>query len=192
MRRPALVLISVTVLLALAGCSSSEDDGSAGTTSTSTTSTSEASTTSSTAGPSTTQAGTPACTTGQLEAELGPSNAGAGQVYAPLVLRNTGSTACEAKGFPGVSLLDASGTQIGQPATREGGEGASVLLEPDAVASANLHTTNEGIGPACDPASARIRVFPPDQTEAITFSATFTACGGFTVSTLVAGDTGNA
>jgi hypothetical protein len=194
MRRPALAVIPLTALaavLTLAGCSSSSDDSSGDTTSSSTTSTTTGeSTTSSTASTSTTRSGPPTCTSSQLEAELGPSNAGAGQVYAPLILRNVGSSACQVKGFPGVSLLDSSGVQIGQPATREGAEGTEVLLQPGGAASATLHTTNQGIGPSCDPPSTQIKVFPPDQTEALTATATFTACGGFTVSTLVAGETG--
>jgi hypothetical protein len=191
MRRSVLVPLSVAALLAVAGCSSSGDDASGDSSTTTSTSTTEAPTSSTTAGSSsTTSAGTQTCTTGQLEARLGPSDAGAGQVYAPLVLRNTGTAACQVKGFPGVSLLDASGSQIGQPATREGAEGGTVVLLPGGAASATLHTTNEGIGGPCDPASSQIKVFPPDQTESITFSASYTACGGFSVSTLVEGDTG--
>ena len=96
------------------------------------------------------------------------------------------------RGFPGVSVLDGSGNQIGQPATREGSEGTDVVLQAGGVASAMLHTTNVGIGPSCDPTSAQMKVFPPDQTAALTFSAEYTVCGGFTVTTLVPGDQGTA
>jgi hypothetical protein len=194
MRRSALLLAPIAVAaLALAGCGSSDDDASGDTsTSSSTTSTTRASTTTTGAGTGTTAAPTPSCTATQLEGELGPTNAGAGQVYAPLILRNTSSTSCEVRGFPGVSLLDASGTQIGEPATREGAEGGTVLLQPGGVASATLHTTNEGIGGACDPVSTQMKVFPPGQTASIDFSAAYTACGGFTVTSLVPGDTGTA
>ena len=95
------------------------------------------------------------------------------------------------RGFPGVSLLDAAGNQLGDPATREGTEGASISLAPGASASATLHTTNEGIGgTTCTPQSERMKVYPPGQTSALVFSATYTACGGFSVTTLVPGDTG--
>jgi hypothetical protein len=189
-RTTALAILPVAAVALLAGACSS-DDKAADTTTTSTTST-KASTTSSTAAgsTSTTKAGTPACSSGELAGELGPSNAGAGQVYNPLVVRNTGTTTCEVHGFPGVSLLDGSGNQIGEPATREGNEGAAVVLKPGESASATLHTTNEGVGPTCSAPAAQIKVFPPNQTQALTFPATYTACGGFSVTTMVAGANG--
>lgn len=54
-----------------------------------------------------------------------------------------------------------------------------------------LHTSAAGLGPSCEPASAQIRVYPPDNTVALTIAASYTACGGFQVSTLVAGTAGN-
>ena len=72
-------------------------------------------------------------------------------------MRNTSTTTCEVRGFPGVSLLDGSGNQIGEPATREGNEGAAVVLKPGESASATLHTTNEGVGPPAPPRRRRSR-----------------------------------
>jgi hypothetical protein len=194
MRRSTFLLPAIPLLVLGAACSSDSDDSSSTTTSApATTSSTTAPTTTTTGGSSSsTTAGTPSCEASQLAAELGPSNAGAGQVYQPLILRNTGSSPCIVLGFPGVSLLDGSGTQIGQPATREGSEGSAVVLQNGGVASAMLHTTNEGIGPSCDPTSAQMKVFPPDQTADLTFAAEYTACGGFTVTTIVAGDQGSA
>ncbi len=112
-------------------------------------------------------------------------------MYTPLVLTNTGTRTCELRGFPGVSILDASGTQIGQPAGREGTEGATVSIAPGKTASATLHTTNAGVGGStCTAVSAKMKVFPPDDTAALTFNASYTACSGFQVSTLVAGSAG--
>jgi ABC-type transport system substrate-binding protein len=194
MRRSTFLLPAIPLLVLGAACSSDSDDSSSTTTSApaTTSSTTATSTTTTGGGGSSTTAGTPSCSTSELAAELGPSNAGAGQVYQPLILRNTGSSTCVVIGFPGVSLLDGSGVQIGQPATREGNEGSAVVLQPGGVASAMLHTTNEGIGPSCDPTSTQMKVFPPDQTAELTFAAEYTACGGFTVTTLVAGDQGAA
>jgi hypothetical protein len=189
MRRSALVLLVPLAALGLA-CSSSKDDAGSGTTTT----TAAGSTTTTAGGgggsTTTTKAGPTACAASSLSAELGQTNAGAGQVYQPLVLRNTGQAACELRGFPGVSVLDSAGTQIGQPATRDGAEGASVTLQPGGAASATLHTANGPIGGPCDPASASMKVFPPGSTEAVTFAASYTVCGGFTVTTLVAGADG--
>ena len=192
MRRVTAIAALPVVALALVGLSCSSDKKATEDT-TSTTSTTAATTTSTAAGiTTTTKAGTPACTSSELQAELGPSDAGAGQVYAPLILRNTSTKTCEVTGFPGVSVLDGSGTQLGAPATRDGAEGGSVLLQPGGVASATLHTTGEGISGSCEPTSAQMRVFPPNQTEAITFAASYTVCGGFSVTTMVPGDTGQA
>jgi ABC-type transport system substrate-binding protein len=189
MRRSALALLVPLAALGLA-CSSSKDDAGSGTTTT----TAAASTTTTAGGgggsTSTTKAGPTACAASSLSAELGQTNAGAGQVYQPLVLRNTGTAACELRGFPGVSVLDSAGTQIGQPATRDGAEGAAVTLQPGGAASATLHTANGPIGGPCEPASATMKVFPPGSTEALTFAASYTVCGGFSVTTLVAGADG--
>ena len=197
MRRLRLLLLALfAIAMVASACSSDSDDSSPDTTTsvstTEATTSSSGVTTTSTGATSTTAGGPTACATNQLHAELGPSNAGAGQIYVPLILRNTSSTTCEVRGFPGVSLLDGSGNQIGQPATRDGGEGAAVSLAPGQAASATLHTTSAGIGPSCDPASTQMKVFPPNQTAEITFAAQYTACGGFSVTTLVAGEAGTA
>src|SRR6478736_645998 len=114
MRRSALLLLVPLATLGLA-CGSSKDDTGSGTTTT----TAAASTTTTAGGggggasTTTTKAGPATCAASSLSAELGQTNAGAGQVYQPLVLRNTGTAACELRGFPGVSVLDSAGTQIG-------------------------------------------------------------------------------
>ena len=126
-----------------------------------------------------------------MKASLGDTQGGAGQRYTVLVLTNTGSSSCELRGFPGVSLLDGTGKQLGQPAAREGTEGSLVTLAPGGAASTTLQTSAEGMGAACEPTSTQLRVFPPDNTVALTFSAAYVACGGFRVSTLVPGSAGN-
>jgi len=95
------------------------------------------------------------------------------------------------RGFPGVSLLDQNDNQIGQPATREGAEGSVVSLAPNGSASALLHTSN-GIGGSgtCTPRASAIRVYPPDNTEAIMVPSEFVACGGMSISTAVSGISG--
>ena len=115
---------------------------------------------------------------------LGQADAGAGQLYVPIVFVNTSSNACEMRGFPGVSLLDQNSNQIGQPATREGAEGS-------VVTSALLHTSN-GIGGSgtCTPRASAIRVYPPDNTEAIIVPGEFVACGGMSISTVISGISG--
>ena len=118
-------------------------------------------------------------------------DAGAGQVYVPIEFINTSSEPCELRGFPGVSLLDQNNNQIGPPATREGAEGSVVSLAPNGSASALLHTSN-GIGGSgtCTQRASALRVYPPDNTEAIIVPSAFVACGGMSISTVVSGISG--
>jgi hypothetical protein len=187
MRLLRLAIIVATVSgLALTGCGSDSTNANS-TSSTGPSTTKPAGSTSSTRA----TVASIHCATNELSASLGNPNAGAGQVYTPLVLTNTGNRTCELRGFPGVSVLDASGNQIGQPASREGSEGATVSIAPGKTASATLHTTNQGVGgSSCSAQSSKMKVFPPDDTVALTFAAGYTVCGGFQVSTLVAGSAG--
>ena len=182
MRRSPLVALAVALTVVLVACSGGKKDANSSSTSTTTT----------TVATSTTRATTASthCTTAQLKASLGQADAGAGQVRTPLILTNTGSAACELRGFPGVSLLDASGKQMGQAAGREGTEGATVVLKPGGTASATLHT-NSGVAGSCTGPSTALRIYPPDNTQAIELPTQFTICGTFMVTTLVAGTAGN-
>ena len=185
----AALVLSACILLGAAACGSGSKDSAPANDSSPTT----ASTASTTTTVPTTNANVSSthCPTDQLRGGLGESQSGAGQRYTTLVLTNTGTRACDLREFPGISLLDQNGKQIGQPASREGAEGPTVVLQPGGSASTVLHTSAPGLGPSCDPASAQIRVYPPDNTAALTVTANYTACGGFRVSTLVAGTTGN-
>ncbi|WP_051951883.1 DUF4232 domain-containing protein [Actinacidiphila yeochonensis] len=133
---------------------------------------------------------TPMCATSQLSVSLGGSDAGAGQLYHTLVFTNTGSTTCHLTGYPGVSLLDASGRQIGQPADRDPRTYSPVVLAPGAAASDTIHTANR-IG-SCLPDSVKVKVYPPGNTASTTVSGAVAICSGtFTVTPLAAGDDGN-
>ena len=177
-----VVALATLLVLGASACNGGKKDANSST---------STSTTSSTVATTTTRATTADahCATTQLKATLGQPDAGAGQVRTPLVLTNTGSAACDLRGFPGVSLLDASGKQMGQPAGREGSEGTTVVLKPGGSATATLHT-NSGIAGNCTGPSVALRIYPPDNTQAIELPTQYTACGTFMVTTLVAG-TGN-
>lgn len=192
MRHRLVVLALVTLLsLAIAACgSNSSNTATSSSSSSSSTTAANKSTTTSAPTTSTTKSGNH-CSTEQLKGSLGETQSGAGQRYTVLILSNTGTKTCELRGFPGVSILDASGKQLGAPASREGTEGPTVSLAPGASASATLHTSAQGIGAACEPISTQLRVYPPDNTAALTFAAAYSACGGFRVSTLVGGTAGN-
>lgn len=180
------VIVAIAALSLLMGCGSSGSGSSA-----STSTTAAGSSTTKPAAPSTTISPT-LCTTTQLQASLGQTEAAAGQIYVPIVFVNTGTKPCELRGFPGVSLLGPDGTQIGQPATRNGAEGPSVTLAPNGTASALLRTANSTGGTSnCTTAASSIRVYPPDNTGAILISSTLSACSGMSIGTVVAGPTGN-
>ncbi len=119
------------------------------------------------------------CHTNELQASTGPPSPGAGQIYVPLILKNVGTRQCSVAGYPGVSLLDASGNQIEQPATRETGfPSNAVRLAPGATASAALHTIDAGIAPGgCWATSASVKVFPPNELDALTAPLQLRVCG---------------
>jgi len=74
---------------------------------------------------------TPACTNVDLTASYHHSDAGAGHSYGWIVLRNTSGHACHTGGYGGVSYVgDGNGTQIGAPAVRLPGMGATDVLAP--------------------------------------------------------------
>jgi hypothetical protein len=134
--------------------------------------------------------GTPMCAASQLTGALGGSDAGAGNLYRFLVLTNSGSTTCHLTGYPGVSMLDTSGKQIGQPATRQSMTYAAIVLRPGASASDTIHTINhQG---TCLPASSKLKVYPPGNTASLVVAGAVTNCDNlFSVTPLAAGKDGN-
>ncbi|MCU1456216.1 MAG: hypothetical protein JWL73_308, partial [Actinomycetia bacterium] len=189
-RNLTIAALVVAAVLTVAACGSDSKKAASTTTRKSTTTsattsptTTSAATTStraaSTTGPATSTTRDPnQCATSSLAIVLRPGSPGAGQVYANLVFTNNGATSCTMSGYPGVSLLDASANQIGQPATRKGGTVAPVRLTPGGSASAVLHTVNAGIAPGpCLAPSVKVKVFPPNELDPITAPGTFTVCG---------------
>ncbi|MEW1861661.1 DUF4232 domain-containing protein [Streptomyces sp. NPDC088194] len=134
--------------------------------------------------------GTPMCATSQLSAALGGGDAGAGNLYRYLVITNTSGTTCHLTGYPGLSMLDANGKQIGQPATRDARTYAAVVLKPGASASDTIHTVNhQG---TCLPASTKLKVYPPGNTASLTIPGAITDCyNTFAITPLAAGKGGN-
>ena len=133
------------------------------------------------------------CVAARLQISLGESGAAAGNRYQTVLITNNGSAECTLKGFPGVSLLDASGARIGQPATREAGDATKVsLAATGGQASFFIHTTADLGGIGCQPPSATIAVIAPNDTETISVDGEITVCGSFSVGPVVAGTTGHA
>ncbi|MYS21008.1 Protein of unknown function, partial [Streptomyces sp. DvalAA-14] len=132
----------------------------------------------------------PMCATSQLSVAQRGGDAGAGNLYFYLVFTNHSGTTCHLTGYPGVSMLDASGRQIGQPATREHPGYSPVVLAPGASASDTIHTINQQ--GTCLATSADLRVYPPGNTASVVVPAKITECyNTFAVTPLAAGRSGN-
>lgn len=192
MRALRFVGLLATALVLLAACGNSSTESSdATTTSTELTTTTTTAAPTSTAKPATTTTAGPArCTTANLSAVLGPASPGAGNLYQPLTLTNKGTSPCVMEGFPGVSVLDGAGTQIGPSATNATTTPpTAVTLAPGAQASTVLHTLNGPLnGQACLAKSTSIRVYPPNDYTAIVVPGTFEICGNvFDVTAMAAG-----
>ena len=130
---------------------------------------SQASSTAPTASASATAASAPSCSTSNLRITLGNGGAGAGTDFTVLDFTNSGTSACTLYGFPGVSLTDSAGTQIGAAATRNPSTAATLIrLAPGAKANAALGVANAENYPTsvCKPTTAaQLKVYPPNQTQ---------------------------
>ncbi|NGN70264.1 DUF4232 domain-containing protein [Streptomyces sp. A7024] len=123
------------------------------------------------------------CETAKLSASVRTGDAAAGSIYRYLVLTNRGSVTCRLTGYPGVSLLDADGKQLGDPATRDAKGYTPITLAPGKSASSTLRTINHQGD--CLPTSTRVRVYPPGNTASLTAPAEIDLCDKtFTVTPL--------
>ena len=83
------------------------------------------------------------CADDALKVEVQYVDAGAGSTDYDVVFTNTGSGSCELRGAPGVSVIDASGVQLGEAAGRQGDDDPPTLtLEPGASVAAPLNAVN--------------------------------------------------
>lgn len=123
----------------------------------------------------------PLCTADKLTGAVEDTAGGgaAGSVYRTLVLTNTSSATCSTMGFPGVSYLSVSGSQVGAPAVRsEGTPETLVVLEPGQSATAVLRETRpENYGDACGlVATSGFLVYPPEDTASLTIAHAGSGC----------------
>jgi hypothetical protein len=131
-----------------------------------------------------------------LTLSLGQGQGAAGTTYTPIVFTNTGSTACELHGYPGVSFVDASGQLIGAPSSEDTGKVKTVKLAAGGgTANALLRQPNPGNFPAStcqQTTAAKLRVYPPGETVALTLTDPAPVCstkaGRTGVRPMVAGD----
>ena len=108
-----------------------------------------------------------------------PGGAAAGSTYYPLNLTNTSKSSCYLFGYPGVSFVTGpSGSQIGQPASRNPAVAPStVILPPGGTAHVTIQVVDalNYSKSDCQPVTAHwLKVFPPGQFTAlyVKFTAT--------------------
>jgi hypothetical protein len=130
------------------------------------------------AGPS--QAATPACATSGLDVWLNTQGNGAtGHTGYQLNFTNLSGGTCTLFGYPGVSAVTLSGSQIGSAAARGAGTPHSVTLANGATTHALVVITNTAFFPpsVCHPVTAAgLRVYPPNQTQSRVVPFPFSAC----------------
>jgi Protein of unknown function (DUF4232) len=179
---------SVTLAGLLTGCGSSGPSGHATVTVTITATKSPSASSSPGLTPTPTPGGPPACATAILKGSLGPGSAAAGSSYYPIVFTNTSGSACTLYGYPGVSFVTASGSQVGASATEDPVYPRQlVTLAPGGTAHAELRIATAQNYPAatCSPvAVSTLKVFPPGQTSALSIPVTSTGCTNTSVQIL--------
>ncbi len=124
---------------------------------------------------------TTACATSGLAVKLGANGSGAaGSIYYPLTFTNTSGHTCTIAGYPGVSATSSSGVQLGSPAGRNPSNPAvTVSLAHGASATSTLQIAEVGnySTSVCHPTTAaRLRVYPPNQTQSTTVAFSGSVC----------------
>lgn len=112
---------------------------------------------------------------------------GAGTLNQVIVLTNISKRTCILGGFPGVSLVNDNGNQIGTPATRAKNYTEKKLtLNPEGKAKATVSFQDQGNfdDGTCKTGATKLRVYPPNDTGYLSIaSPMITAwCPGFEIS----------
>jgi hypothetical protein len=128
------------------------------------------------------------CKTADLKVTLGAGEGAAGSQYRPLRITNDAGSACYLYGFPGVSIIDGEGQQVGKPADRYGPQASGrVVLKPGQREQVTLRIVNaENYGDQCHLVDATgIRVYPPgEKHSAVVPVKGLTGCASDSVETL--------
>jgi hypothetical protein len=108
------------------------------------------------------------------------SNGAAGSFYYDLQFTNLSGASCELSGFPGVSTVGLTGSQVGLAAGRSTtGPIVLVRLAPGATATSVIQLTDVGNFPSnmChEVLAAGLRVYPPGATASKLIPYPFEAC----------------
>lgn len=121
-----------------------------------------------------------------LSIENGGESAGAGTLAYNVVLTNSSTRTCTLFGFPGVSLVNDNGNQIGSPAERGTNYVEERLtLAPGVKVKSVLSIANSTNFPdgQCKTGATKLRVYPPNDTGYLSVATTIDSwCPGFIVS----------
>lgn len=112
---------------------------------------------------------------------------GAGTTNQMIVLTNSGKRTCTLAGFPGVSLVNDNGNQVGSPAERaKNYTEKTITLAPTKQAKATLSFEDPGNFNAgeCKTGATKLRVYPPNDTGYLSIASTMVTawCPGFDIS----------
>ncbi|MFC5911462.1 DUF4232 domain-containing protein [Streptacidiphilus monticola] len=124
---------------------------------------------------------TPTCTTADLRLSIGRVTGGAGSLFYPIRFRNASHHTCALRGYPGVSVLDSHGRQIGAAASRNPHPVTTVSVAPGRTVYATVRTNNRGLGAPCRAVSGYVRVYPPASYRPVLIPYRLQVCGSFDV-----------
>lgn len=114
------------------------------------------------------------------------SDSGAGTLAYDVVLTNSAQRTCTLFGFPGVSLVNDNGNQVGTPAERGTNYVEERLtLQPGAKVKSVLSIANSAnyTDGQCKPGATKLRVYPPNDTGYLSVATDISSwCPGFIVS----------
>jgi hypothetical protein len=129
------------------------------------------------------------CRTADLSIALEPAGGAAGTMYEWIVFKDLSGPKCTLYGYPGASLVSASGAQLGQPAQRTPVITPRVVaLQPGGAAYSRLGFPNPGNFPPgkCTAPAANLRVYPPDDLQSLLVATNHAYCPGFSVTAIEA------
>lgn len=127
----------------------------------------------------------PPCPTSGLRLDAGSGLGAAGTSYTTYYLTNRGSSACSLTGYPGVAVLDASGTVVQRPAARSADLGnahpvsvKTVRIPPGGRVQFVVSSTDTTPNKDCAAlyTGDDLQVYPPDQTTALHLPGTYRIC----------------
>jgi hypothetical protein len=155
---PASVLTSTTVVLPSATVSSLPTPAAAAPSSSPVTTTNSP--------PATGGNAVAACATSKLVLAQAQNFSAHADTDVLFTLTNEAAAPCTLTGYPGVTLLNAAGTQVGPDATRHPSPVTVVTLTPGA--KAQFHELDPQAACPDAPRAAQIRIFPPNRTASLT------------------------